>query len=181
VIRLDQEGRFTPLPIDAPWIVLFSVLGILSILSLSVGAAHLSGTEVIRGLLYGDGIAGIIVRDIRLPRLLLSLMVGAALGLSGAAMQGLLRNPLAEPAVFGAPQAAAFAAVIVLYSGFANVYSLLLPLAAIGGALLSVTLILIVAGSSADLVTLLLAGLGWRVWLLQQRRSRSICRRTLLP
>jgi iron complex transport system permease protein len=131
----------------------------LSGLSLSVGVAHLSAAELLQGLYDDNGIAAIIVRDIRLPRLLLSLMVGAVLGLSGAAMQGLLRNPLAEPAFFGAPQAAAFAAVVVLYSGLADVYSLLLPTAAIAAAFLSVALILLVVGRQADLVTLLLAGL----------------------
>jgi iron complex transport system permease protein len=138
---------------------LTAALIILSILSLLIGVARLSGKDLVEGLVYGNGISGIIIREIRLPRLLLSITVGAVLGLSGAAMQGLLRNPLAEPAVFGAPQAAAFAAVCVLYSGFADVYSLLLPLAAIAGAFLSVALILLVAGRRADLLSLLLAGL----------------------
>lgn len=99
------------------------------------------------------------MRDIRLPRLILSLGVGAGLGLSGAAMQGLLRNPLAEPAIFGAPQAAAFGAVLALYSGFADALSWALPAAAIAGAFLSVAAILLAARSGAGLVTLILAGL----------------------
>ena len=79
------------------------------ILSLMVGPAGLSPRAALGGLFDGDGAAGIIVRDIRLPRTLLALLIGATLGLSGAALQGLLRNPLAEPALFGAPQAAAAA------------------------------------------------------------------------
>ena len=94
-----------------------------------------------------------------MPRLLLSLFVGAMLGMSGAAMQGLLRNPLAEPSVFGAPQAAAFGAVCVLYSGLADAHSFILPVAAIAGAFISVGLILLVAGRNAGLLTLLLTGL----------------------
>ena len=74
-------------------------------------------------------------------------------------MQGLLRNPLAEPAIFGAPQAAAFGAVLALYSGFANALSYALPVAAITGAFLSVAAILLVARRGAGLVTLILAGL----------------------
>ena len=61
------------------------------------------------------------MRDIRLPRTLLAVLIGATLGLSGAALQGLLRNPLAEPALFGAPQAAAAAASLVIAFGFAPV------------------------------------------------------------
>jgi iron complex transport system permease protein len=74
-------------------------------------------------------------------------------------MQGLLRNPLAEPAVFGAPQAAAFGAVVALYSGYANVFSYALPVAAIVCAAVSVGLVIVVAGRRAALLTLILSGL----------------------
>jgi iron complex transport system permease protein len=127
--------------------------------SLAVGAARLSPGQTWAGLVSGEGAAGLIVRDIRLPRLILSLSVGATLGLCGAAMQGLLRNPLAEPAIFGAPQAAALGAVIVLYLGLAEATSLALPVAAIAGAGLSVAALLMIAGRRAGLVTLILAGL----------------------
>lgn len=135
------------------------VLAALAVASLTVGPAGLSIGEAWSGLLAGAGVDGVIVRDIRLPRLLLSLCVGGSLGLAGAAMQGLLRNPLAEPAIFGAPQAAAFGAVLALYSGFANALSFALPAAAIAGAFLSVAAILAVARRGAGLVTLILAGL----------------------
>ena len=75
------------------------------------------------GLIDGAGPAGIIVREIRLPRTLLALLIGATLGLSGAALQGLLRNPLAEPALFGAPQAAAAAASFMIAFSFASATS----------------------------------------------------------
>jgi iron complex transport system permease protein len=131
----------------------------LVVISLSIGPAHLSMTEILQGLSAPDTVAGIIVREIRLPRLLLSLSVGATLGLCGAALQGLLRNPLAEPAIFGAPQAAAFGAAAVLYLGFADAFSFALPLAAMAGAGLSIALVVMVAGRGAHLVTLILAGL----------------------
>src|SRR3954452_17039764 len=132
---------------------------IVALLSLAVGPASLSPSEVVGGLLRGEGVPGLIVREIRLPRVLLSLGVGATLGLAGAAMQALLRNPLAEPAVLGAPQAAAFGAVAVLYSGMADAFSFALPAAAMAGALLSIVLVALVAGRSGSTLTLILAGL----------------------
>ncbi len=135
------------------------LLIVLAAVSLGLGVAHLSWRAMAKGLFDGQGPAGIIMREIRLPRLLLSLLVGFSLGLCGASMQGLLRNPLAEPAVFGAPQAAALGAVVVLYSGAADAYSFALPLTAILAAFVSVALILLVAGRNAGVVTLILAGL----------------------
>jgi iron complex transport system permease protein len=101
----------------------------------------------------------IIVREIRLPRALLALTIGAILGLSGAALQGLLRNPLAAPSLFGAPQTAAFAAVATISLGLADVRSFALPVAAIIGAFASVFLLLVVAGRNASLLLLILSGL----------------------
>ncbi len=82
----------------------------------------------------GDGPPAIIVREIRLPRTLLAALIGATLGLSGAALQGLFRNPLAEPAVFGAPQAAAAASSFVIAFGLSSAISLAVPIAGILGA-----------------------------------------------
>ena len=107
----------------------------LALLSLMVGPAGLSPRAALAALFSGDGPAGIIVRDIRLPRTLLALTIGATLGLSGAALQGLLRNPLAEPALFGAPQSAAAAASLVIAFGFVPVTSFAVPVAGILGAL----------------------------------------------
>src|SRR5215471_8401423 len=108
---------------------LAALILLLAILSLMIGPAGLSPKAALHGLFSGDGPAGIIVRDIRLPRTLLALAIGATLGLSGAALQGLLRNPLAEPALFGAPQAAAAASAAVIGFGFASAISLAVPLA----------------------------------------------------
>ena len=139
--------------------ILCLVLTPLAIISLLTGSAHLSPAELWQGLSAPDSVAAIILREIRLPRLLLSLGVGATLGLCGAALQGLLRNPLAEPAIFGAPQAAALGAAAVLYSGFADALSFALPLAAMLGAFASIALVIFVAGRDAHLITLILAGL----------------------
>src|SRR5688500_9995090 len=124
-----------------------------------VGPAGLSPRAAIAGLFSGEGPAGIIVRDIRLPRTLLAGLIGATLGLSGAALQGLLRNPLAEPALFGAPQAAAAGASLVIAFGFASATSLLVPVAGIIGALLSVGGLVAIAGRPARRTVTLLAGL----------------------
>ena len=136
-----------------------------------VGPAGLSPRAAIAGLFSGDGPAGIIVRDIRLPRTLLAALIGATLGLSGAALQGLLRNPLAEPALFGAPQAAAAAAALVIAFGFAPVTSFAVPVAGILGATVSIAGLVAIAGRRASLTVTLLAGLGARE--LRGRRDRA--------
>ena len=99
------------------------------------------------------------MRDIRLPRTLLAALIGATLGLSGAALQGLLRNPLAEPALFGAPQAAAAAASLVIAFGSLPATSLAVPVAGIAGALVSIGGLVAIAGRRASLTVILLAGL----------------------
>ena len=131
----------------------------LMLVSLMVGPAGLSPRAALSALFSGDGPAGIIVRDIRLPRTLLAVLIGATLGLSGAALQGLLRNPLAEPALFGAPQAAAAASALVIAFGFASATSLAVPLAGIAGALISIGGLVAIAGQRASLTVVLLAGL----------------------
>lgn len=106
-----------------------------------------------------DAVASAIVIDIRLPRALLALMVGAVLGLAGAALQGLLRNPLAEPSVLGASNGAALGAVLVIYFGLAAVSPLLLPLAGVAGALLALGLLLLLARQAESALSLVLAGI----------------------
>src|SRR3954462_5409471 len=132
---------------------------VLAILSLMVGPAGLSPKAALAGLFNGEGAPGIIVRSIRLPRTLLALLIGATFGLSGAALQGLLRNPLAEPALFGAPQAASVGASFMIAYGFAGATSFAVPFAGIAGALLSIGGLVAVAGRRASLTVTLLAGL----------------------
>ena len=140
-------------------VALFAVICLLALVSLMVGPAGLSPRTALAGLLSGEGLAGIIVRDIRLPRTLLALLIGATLGLSGAALQGLLRNPLAEPALFGAPQAAAAASSAIIAFGFFSATSLAVPIAGIAGAFLSIGGLVAIAGRRASLTVVLLAGL----------------------
>ena len=141
-------------------LLLAAALALLVLLSLGIGPVRLPPAAVAAGL-FGpaDGAASVIVREIRLPRAILSVAIGATLGLCGAAMQGLLRNPLAAPSLFGAPQSAAFGAVATLSLGLADALSFALPLAGILGAFLSVFLLVAVAGRNAGLTLLILAGL----------------------
>ncbi|CAG0909592.1 unnamed protein product, partial [Cyprideis torosa] len=99
------------------------------------------------------------MREIRLPRALLALMVGAGLGMAGAAMQGYLRNPLAEPGLIGVSASAALGAVIAIQTGLAASVALGLPLMALAGALVGVLLIVALAGPRGSSLTLILAGI----------------------
>lgn len=100
----------------------------------------------------------LILREIRIPRMLAALSVGATLGVAGAALQGMLRNPLAEPGLIGASSCAALGAVLVLYFGLASLHSLLLPAAGIAGAVLALALLRLLVGDHARIATLILAG-----------------------
>ncbi len=107
----------------------------------------------------GDGIARAIIIDLRLPRMLLGLIVGAMLGVAGAALQGYLRNPLAEPSVLGASNAAALGAVCALYFGLGQLHPLALPVLAIIAALVAIGTLFALSGSAESPLTLILAGI----------------------
>lgn len=140
--------------------VLVALAVCLLVLSLGTGPVRL-GPGAVLAAFTGSGPMEnqIIVMEIRLPRAILAVSIGGMLGLAGAAMQGLLRNPLAAPSLFGAPQSAAFAAVSMLALGWSDALGWRLPLAAIGGAFLSVFLLIAVAGRNASLLLLILSGL----------------------
>ena len=145
-------------------IVVTTALAVLAALlalgSLGTGPVRLSPLTVIDALFGGGSdVQQTIVREIRLPRTILGLAIGAILGLSGAALQGLLRNPLASPSLFGAPQSAAFGAVLMIALGWADVRSYALPVAGIAMAFASVFVLLGIAGRNAGLLLLILAGL----------------------
>ncbi|MDE1148321.1 MAG: iron ABC transporter permease [Azospirillaceae bacterium] len=143
-----------------PRALLLPLAAALFVASLSIGASGVSlGGVLADWRSGGGGTAMVIFTEIRLPRALLGLLVGGALGMSGAALQGMLRNPLAEPAVIGVSPCAALGAVIAFYSGFANALPLGLPLGGIAGALLAVALLFALAGRSVGVLTLILAGI----------------------
>jgi len=107
----------------------------------------------------GPEIASAILYELRLPRVLLALLLGGTLGLCGAALQGLLRNPLAEPGILGASSGAAFGAVLVFYFGAAAADSLLLPLGAVAGSLAALAALYALAARRGDFLTIVLAGI----------------------
>lgn len=99
-----------------------------------------------------------IVFGLRLPRAILALLVGGALGLSGAALQGYTRNPLAEPGVLGVSSSAALGAVLTLHLGAASEAHWILPAAAMLGAGLGVVALMALSGVTSSIVTFILAG-----------------------
>jgi iron complex transport system permease protein len=128
--------------------------------SLLFGAVDLSVARLFAAATGSDDkVASIILFDLRLPRTILALAVGAMLGLAGAALQGYLRNPLAEPSVLGTSNAAALGGVAAIYFGLAEIHVVVLPLLATGGALLSLALLFILSGKAESPLTLILAGI----------------------
>ncbi len=128
----------------------------LALISFCIGPARLGLSDLFAGLFASHGTASIIAREIRLPRALLALVVGSALGASGAALQGLFRNPLAEPGVTGVTSCAGLGAIVALYFGLANV--LALPVFAIAGALAAAAILYFLSRAGAGLSALVLAG-----------------------
>lgn len=100
----------------------------------------------------------LILAELRLPRALLAVIVGAGLGAAGAAMQGYLRNPLADPGLFGIAPAAALGAVLSFYTGFA-VQPYALPAFALGGAAGAMALLALIAGRTGGVALFTLAGM----------------------
>lgn len=147
----DQERGLT--------LLLASGLLILIAFSLMIGDVNISIVNSIEDIFNNKStLDSIIFEEIRLPRTLLAVFIGASLGLSGAALQGMVRNPLAEPGVIGVSTSAALGAVIVFYFGLASVFPLALPLGGILGALLAVIFLYLLTGNNNSMLTLILAG-----------------------
>ncbi len=121
------------------------------VLSLLTGPTGLS-------LPAGGEAFGVIFWEIRIPRAVLGALVGAALGMSGAVLQGYLRNPLAEPGLIGITGGAAFGAVVAIHSGLAGVFALALPIGGLAGGALAAIAVMGLAGAQTGPITLILAG-----------------------
>jgi iron complex transport system permease protein len=130
---------------------------VLGVASLFLGYAPLSPAEVVSGLFGGGGTAAIVVQEIRLPRTILALLIGAGLGMGGAALQGLMRNPLAEPGVIGISAAASLGAVAAMYYGLAALWPWALPGLAMAFAGVA-TVVLVSVGARGGILTLILCG-----------------------
>lgn len=137
--------------------LLVLVTSLLFLLSLATGDADVSLWSALWSA-DTSSIDRMIITEIRLPRALLAILVGATLGISGAALQGLLRNPLADPGLVGVSSCAALGAVISLYFGWAGTIWFALPLGGIIGALSSVLIVFLLAGRDSSILSLILAG-----------------------
>lgn len=147
----------------SPYMALMAALAGLVVLtfalSLLIGPSDLGVIDSFAALFSSEtSLASLVMYEIRLPRALLGLMIGVTLGLSGAVLQGFLRNPLAEPGILGISGAAALGAVLSLYTGLSAMFALALPLAGLAGAFLAVLLIRALAGANGGTLTLILAG-----------------------
>ena len=141
-------------------VVLALMAAILIASSSLVGTAPLSLGETISGAFGGNERIQAIVWELRMPRAVAAFGVGAALGLAGAALQGLLRNPLAGPGVLGVSAISALGAVIAIYFGWVAAGLWVVPSAAILFAGFAMLALLLVSGDSPDTVRLILVGVG---------------------
>jgi iron complex transport system permease protein len=179
----------------APWIAGL-VLLLAAVASLFLGRVAVSPAELVQGILSPDtSLAGLVVTELRLPRAVLAILVGASLGLSGAVLQGLLRNPLAEPGLLGVSNGAALGAVMSIYFGLSQAFPLATPLLGLIGAVAAGgltfafgrggTLSLILAGSAVSGLTLAFlalalnfapnpyAGYEMNIWMLGSLSEKS--------
>ena len=175
MVAIPDTGRAVPLDRLAfarrMHVVLFVFLVFVSLLSLTVGATGITPWDMAFALLRGEApeaMASVVLFDIRLPRLIMGILVGAALAVSGAVMQGLFRNPLADPGIIGVSAGAGLGAVAAIVLGAMLPFGLfdifgayLVPIAAFFGGWISTILLYRVAtrGGVTSVATMLLAGI----------------------
>lgn len=145
----------------------FLVIGILAaasalcvLLSLFTGPAAIAPADALAALFTDQGAVSAIIREIRLPRALAALLAGACLGAAGAGLQGLLRNPLAEPGVLGVSAASALGAVTAIYFNFAALAFWITPLAAILFAFAATFALYVLGAGRVSTARLILIGVG---------------------
>jgi iron complex transport system permease protein len=129
------------------------------LMSCFIGPAEIGVGDAIAGFFGADAIATII-REVRLPRALAAWLAGAALGAAGATLQGLLRNPLADPGVLGVSSMAALGAVIAIYFNLAAAAFWLTPAFAIAFALGATALLYALGAARLGTTSLILVGVG---------------------
>ncbi len=149
------------IPINKLNIMLLLAGGASLLLSGLLGVTPISFVALLKVFFgAGDSVSQQIIFDIRLPRALAAWLVGCMLGMSGAALQGLLRNPLAEPGVLGVSASAVLGSTVFIFYGIAGEHLYLLPLASIAGALIATFFISLVAQRGVNMIVLILVGVG---------------------
>ena len=147
---------------DRRYPLLLAGLGLLVVLlflaSLGIGQVWIDPLTLAAAFRDTQSAEALILAEIRLPRTLLGAGIGAILGLSGAVLQGFLRNPLAEPGLLGISASASLGAVIAIYAGLTALHPYALPLCALAGALIAVMLVQMLVGRSGDILVIILAG-----------------------
>lgn len=116
------------------------------------------GADIVGAIRGSDALAAQILRELRLPRALLGVLLGLGLGASGAVLQGYFRNPLADPGIVGVSASAGLGAVLALYFSLSAILAHAVPIAAITGAVVGVGGLVFLAGPRASATTLILAG-----------------------
>ncbi len=141
------------------YLILVLLLGFISLLSLGVGPVFIPPQKVILSLFSREEtFARRIVFDLRFPRLMLSILAGANLGMVGASLQGILLNPLADPYILGVASGASFGTALPLALGIRNME--IIPLFSFAGALVAIFAVYSMASFKGRIPkdTLLLAG-----------------------
>lgn len=141
-------------------IILVFLLLTISFLSLFIGTVNFSPSEVLSALMgNANETTNIIIVELRLPRVIMGILAGATLGLSGASLQGMLRNPLADPGIIGVSASAGLGAVIAIYFGLSTIFPAAIQLMAIAGALIATFILMLIANRESSILTLILAGI----------------------
>lgn len=134
---------------------LLALVAILVVLSIAVGRVTLTWDV----WSAQDAISRVILVELRLPRAILGVLVGASLGLAGAAMQGYLRNALAEPGTLGISAMSALGAVLSIFFNIAGLHPWVLPICGVIGGMTGMTILFVLSGRTASALTLVLSGI----------------------
>jgi iron complex transport system permease protein len=134
---------------------LIVLVGTLFVLSIAVGRVTLSWDV----WSAQDAVSRAILVELRLPRAFLGLVVGGSLGLAGAAMQGYLRNALAEPGTLGISAMSALGAVLSIFFNIAGLHPYVLPICGVLGGMTGMAALVVLSGAAASVLTLVLAGI----------------------
>ena len=168
-----QTGIVARLAIGVP--ILLALIVVVGLISLSLGPLDIPTSHVASIVLSSVGIDGsdfgrteqLVVEQIRLPRIVVGAVVGMALGTAGATMQGLFRNPMADPGIIGVSAGGALGAVVAIATGTAGLFFLALPVFAFAGAITAAFLVygIAVIGGHFSMATMLLAGVAVNAFL----------------